>query len=130
MLLYKLPSEIWIKIFEYDATYHEIYNNIKKEFYTRTKLWRMKNHKTTVFISADSDEEGEGALSIFEIKFNNTQKEIKSMVEFGRHFFDNGNDTIRDEEFITDHFKKSNKVLRCIKDNSNKLIDYNDIKNT
>ena len=62
------------KIKNYDSTYHEIYNNIKKEFYTRTKLWRMKNHKTTVFISADSDEEGEGALSIFEIKFNNWSK--------------------------------------------------------
>jgi len=40
-LWYKLPKSIWCKIFEYDSTYHEIYECLRKEFLKKMPFWRI-----------------------------------------------------------------------------------------
>jgi len=37
-----LPNDIWIHIYEYDATFHDIYDTMKKEFFLKTPYWRLK----------------------------------------------------------------------------------------
>mgnify|MGYP000905548511 CR=1 FL=1 len=37
-----LPIDIWIHIYEYDTTFHDIYDTMKKEFFLKTPYWRMK----------------------------------------------------------------------------------------
>jgi hypothetical protein len=39
-----LPKIIWIKIYEYDSTYREIYNKVLDEFIMSTPYWTMKSH--------------------------------------------------------------------------------------
>ena len=36
-----LPKHIWQKIFEYDSTYHEKYNNVLKQFHELTPFWKL-----------------------------------------------------------------------------------------
>tara|TARA_B000000437_G_scaffold195659_1_gene156222 strand:- start:22 stop:474 length:453 start_codon:yes stop_codon:yes gene_type:complete len=38
----KLPGDIWRHIYEYDPTFHDIYDTMKKEFFLKTPYWRMK----------------------------------------------------------------------------------------
>jgi hypothetical protein len=37
-----LPNDIWRYIYEYDSTFHDIYDTMKKEFFLKTPYWRMK----------------------------------------------------------------------------------------
>ena len=129
----ELPDEIYYKIFSYlfkdkclvflkgvklqlldypiiHKTIHYIWK-LNFHFQYKTHLWRLKNHTTGVIISADSDEEGRGAMSIYEIKFNNSLKDIKRTNTIFNNYFD----TYRTPEFITDNFKKSKKVIENIK---------------
>ena len=129
----ELPDEIYYKIFsflfkdkclvflkgvklqlwDYSIIYKTIHYNWKLnfKFLRKTHFWRLKNHTTGVIISADSDDEGIGAMSIYEIQFNNSLKDIKQTNTIFNSYFD----TYRTPEFITDNFKKSKKVLENIK---------------
>ena len=129
----ELPDEIYYKIFsylikdkflfflkgvklqflDYPIIHKTIHFNWKLnfKFLRKTHFWRLKNHTTNVIISADSDDEGRGAMSIYEIRFVNSLKDIKrTNTIFNNHF-----DSYRTPEFITDNFKKSKKVLENIK---------------
>ena len=125
-----LPDEIYYKIFsflfkdkcliflkgvklqllDYPIIYKTIHYNWKLnfKFLRKTHFWRLKNHTTGVIINPD---DGKGAMTIYEIKFNNSLKDIilTNMI-FNSHF-----DSYRTPEFITDNFKKSKKVLENIK---------------
>jgi hypothetical protein len=128
-----LPDEIYYKIFSYlfkdkcvvflkgvklqlldypiiRKTIH--YNwKLNFKFLNKTHFWRLKNHTTNVFISADSDEEGRGAMTIYEVKFSNSLKDITlTNMIFNSHF-----NSYRTTEFITDNFPKSKKVIENIK---------------
>jgi len=133
VFMIELPDEIYYKIFSYliKDQYLIFFKDIRLElldypiirktihynwklnfhFECKTHFWRLKNHTTNVFISADSDDEGRGAMTIYEVRFNNSLKDIKlkNMI-FDIHF-----DSYRTPEFITDNFKKSKKVLENIK---------------
>tara|TARA_B100000902_G_C27282023_1_gene902307 strand:- start:1395 stop:1802 length:408 start_codon:yes stop_codon:yes gene_type:complete len=129
----ELPDEIYYKIFsylikeqcliffkgiklellDYPIICKTIHYNWKLNFHfqRKTHFWRLKNHTTGVTISADSDDEGRGAMTIYEVKFNNSLKDITlTNMIFNSHF-----DSYRTPEFITDNFKKSKKVLENIK---------------
>jgi len=128
----ELPDEIYYEIFSYlfedkylvflkslklqiqDYTIIccTLYDKLKtlKQFVKKTSFWRVKNHTSNVFISADSDDEGEGAMSIFDVKFNNSFKETIMAIMMLRTI----SDSYRTPEFITDNFKKSKKVLQNI----------------
>ena len=128
-----LPDEIYYKIFsylfkdkclvflkgiklqlwDYPIIHKTIHYNWKLnfKFLSKTHFWRLKNHTTDVIISADSDDEGRGAMTIYEVRFNNSLKDITlTNMIFNSHF-----DSYRTPEFITDNFKKSKKVLENIK---------------
>lgn len=126
----ELPDEIYYKIFsflfkdkcliflksvklqlsDYPIIHKTIHYNWKLnfKFLRKTHFWRLKNHKTNVIINPD---DGKGAMTIYEIKFNNSLKDIilTNMI-FNSHF-----DSYRTPEFITDNFSKSKKVLENIK---------------
>lgn len=125
-----LPDEIYYKIFsylfkdkclvflkgiklqlwDYPIIHKTIHYNWKVNFHfqCKTHFWRLKNHKTNVIINPD---DGKGAMTIYEIKFNNSLKDIilTNMI-FNSHF-----DSYRTPEFITDNFSKSKKVIENIK---------------
>ena len=129
----ELPDEIYYKIFgyifkekyliflkdlklqiqDYTTICCTLYYKLQtlKQFIKKTSFWRVKNHTTNINISADSDEEGEGALSIYEIKFNNSFKQTRMAIIMFKTISDHN----KSEEFITDNFKKSKKVLENIK---------------
>tara|TARA_X000000950_G_C13896974_1_gene653246 strand:- start:84 stop:494 length:411 start_codon:yes stop_codon:yes gene_type:complete len=129
-----LPDEIYCKIFSYIFEYKFLvflkgiklqlldYPIIRKtihynwkltfEFLRKTHFWRVKNHTTGVIISADSDDEGNESMSIYEIRFNNSLKETISTIEFYSMYVSNSYKT---PEFITDNFKKSKKILENIR---------------
>ena len=125
-----LPDEIYYKIFsylfkdkylvflkgvklqlsDYPIIHKTIHYNWKLNFHfqCKTHFWRLKNHTTGVIINPD---DGKGAMTIYEIKFNNSLKDITlTNMIFNSHF-----DSYRTPEFITDNFKKSKKVLENIK---------------
>ena len=129
----ELPDEIYYEIFSYlfkdkyliflkgvklqlwdypiiRRTLHYKWKLIFK-FLRKTHFWRLKNHTTNVIISADSDDDGEGAMTIYEVKFTNSLKDIK----LTNRIFNNHFDSYRTPEFITDNFSKSKKVLENIK---------------
>lgn len=125
-----LPDEIYYKIFsylfknkclvflkgiklqlwDYPVIHKTIQYNWKINFHfqCKTHFWRLKNHKTNVIVNPD---DGKGAMTIYEIKFNNSLKDIilTNMI-FNSHF-----DSYRTPEFITDNFSKSKKILENIK---------------
>ena len=102
--------DIKLQLWDYPIIRKTIHYNWKLNFHfqCKTHLWRLKNHKTNVIVNPD---DGKGAMTIYEIKFNNSLKDIilTNMI-FNSHF-----DSYRTPEFITDNFKKSKKVLQNIK---------------
>mgnify|MGYP001179767810 CR=1 FL=1 len=125
-----LPDEIYYKIFsylfkdkclvffkgvklqlsDYPIIHKTIHYNWKLnlKFLRKTHFWRLKNHTTGVIINPD---DGKGAMTIYEIKFNSSLKDITlTNMIFNSHF-----DSYRTPEFITDNFPKSKKVIENIK---------------
>ena len=111
----ELPDEIYYKIFsylfkdkclvflkdvklqlsDYPIIHKTIHYNWKLnfKFLSKTHFWRLKNHTTGVIINPD---DGKGAMTIYEIQFNNSLKDIilTNMI-FNSHF-----DSYRTPEFI------------------------------
>ena len=131
VLMLKLPDEIYYIIFSYllEDKYLIFFKDIRLElwdywiicktihyrwklrfkFLRKTHFWRVKNHTTNIIINPDN---GEGSMSIYEVKFNNSLKETVSTIKFYSMYISN---SYRTPEFITDTFKKSKKVLENIK---------------
>ena len=100
-----------LKLWDYPIFRKTIHYNwkLKFKFLRKTHFWRVKNHRTNVIINPD---DGKGAMSIYEIRFNNSLKETISTITFYSLYVSN---SYRTPEFITDNFKKSKKVLENIK---------------
>jgi hypothetical protein len=107
-----LLKGVKLQLWDYPIIHRTIHYNWKLsfKFLKKTHFWRLKNHTTNVIISADSDDEGRGAMSIYEVKFINTLKETISANIMLRTV----SNSYRTPEFITDNFKKSKKVLQNI----------------
>ena len=103
-------KDVKLELWDYPIIRKTIHYNWKLnfKFLKKTHFWRLKNHTTGVIINPD---DGRGAMSIYEIKFNNSLKDIKRTNTIFNNYFD----TYRTPEFITDNFKKSKKVLENIK---------------
>ena len=80
---------------------------LKFKFLRKTHFWRVKNHTTNIIINPD---DGKGAVTIYEVQFNNSLKEMISTINFFRCMFL----ILIEPEFITDNFS-SKKVLENIK---------------
>ena len=106
-------KDVKLQLWDYPIIHKTLHYNWKLnfKFLKKTPFWRLKNHTTGVIISADSEDEGRGAMTIYEVRFNNSFKDITlTNMIFNSHF-----DSYRTPEFITDNFKKSKKVLENIK---------------
>ena len=108
-------KNIKLQISDYTTICNTLYDKLQtlKQFVTKTPFWRIKNHTINLNISADPLPGYMGVKTIYELKFTEPYKHIRMM---NNHFSWVSND-IRSEEFITDNFKKSNKVLQYIKNN-------------
>jgi hypothetical protein len=106
-------KDIRLEIWDYSIICKTIYYNWKLnfKFLKKTPFWRLKNHTTNAIISADSDDERRGAMTIYEVRFDNSFKDIKQTnMTLNSYFY-----SYYTPEFITDNFKKSKKVLENIK---------------
>ncbi len=103
-------KDVKLELWDYPIIRKTIHYNWKLnfKFLKKTHFWRLKNHTTGVIINPD---DGRGAMSIYEIRFVNSLKDIKRTNTIFNNYFD----TYRTPEFITDNFKKSKKVLENIK---------------
>lgn len=100
-----------LQLLDYPIIHKTIHYNwkLRFKFLRKTPFWRVKNHTTNIIIDPD---DGKGSMTIYEVKFNNSLKEIVSTIEFYRRYVSN---SYRTPEFITDNFKNSKKVLENIK---------------
>lgn len=102
-------QDIKLQILDYPIIYKTLHYNWEINFHFQHKIycWRLKNNTTNVIINPD---DGKGAMTIYEIQFNNSLKDmiIANMI-FDSHF------NFYTPEFITDNFSKSKKVLENIK---------------
>ena len=100
-----IPDIIWMRIFEYDLTYHIIYSNLIKEFKEKMSFWRIKwNDKISDRVNKYISNQ-ENILKILDYwkndKFRRTNNNIHKPVEL----------------FITDEEERCHfKILTHLKD--------------
>jgi len=94
-------------------------NNLSNEFFAKTTFWRIKWLNREFNIGASSDDEDENSNSIYEIKFDNSKSSIESVVNYWNYDYPDYYNLLPLEnklncvqEFITDNFKKSKRVLK------------------
>ena len=118
--MYHLPKSIVKHIYEFDPTFHEIYNIALSEFKFKTQFWRLK------WLNRNLDYHSHiYSQNIYKIgDFQSSHKSIIDLCNYWNiTFYKNYNTSTSlfyenkkncSEEFITDNFSKCNEVLNNI----------------
>jgi hypothetical protein len=115
--MYHLPKSIVKHIYEFDPTFHEIYNIVLNEFKFKTRFWRLK------WLNRNLDYHSHiYSQNIYKIgDFQSSHKSIIELCYYWNNTFYEKyttpvqNNTNCTEEFITDNFSKCNEVIFNIK---------------
>ena len=97
-----LPDNLWIKIFEYDSTFHKIYRNVIAEFKDVTPYWKIKwNFDSGLYTNESS-------------KFNSKESIVDSIVNYWNEEYQKKNQYSKKldgqnrydyyKEFVTDNY--------------------------
>ena len=113
--MYCLPKSIIKHIYEFDPTFHEIYNIVLSEFKFKTRFWRLK------WLNRNLDYVNIYTQNIYKIgDFHSSHKSIIDLCYYWNNtFYEKYSTSVQNknciEEFITDNFSKSNEVIFNIK---------------
>ena len=114
-LINYLNADIWRKIFQYDNTYHEIYELLIVELILKTRFWRLK------WLNKNMDY---GLINnkISNSDYKSTEKSIKELVDYWNYKFypkylsqsNNKKGNNCEKEYISDNQKNNNFILKNI----------------
>lgn len=129
-----LPKNIWIKIYEFDCTYYDIYNTVLSELINVTGMWRVHFHHQDLRYSFSTSK----YLPLDQVKklseYWNNQFLQNSYTGSYRHYYDKRNKFcspvhISDDSNVVTYFPRlkanilSSKIIKNWE--KNKMIKYN-----